>query len=162
MVKNTQINNAIREEGKNENDEEIINNVWTFMKKEILEQDLINQQNAEIIYQKYLENNLNKYNNYIPEEYNEVKIKNNDDNEEVWDSFSENSGEDNNEKIDNSKIKQIYGDDLDERNIKILRTGGFVLIGIYLFKIFFSSFNLSTIFGIFWISLIGYLLYKFR
>ena len=95
MVKNTQINNAIREEGKNENDEEIINNVWTFMKKEILEQDLINQQNAEIIYQKYLENNLNKYNNYIPEEYNELKIKNNDDNEEVWDSFSENSGEDN-------------------------------------------------------------------
>ncbi len=51
---------------------------------------------------------------------------------------------------------------MNERNERILKMGGYGLIGIYLFKIFFFAFTLDTIFGMFWIGLIGYLLYKFR
>jgi hypothetical protein len=51
---------------------------------------------------------------------------------------------------------------LNERNVKILKSGGIFFIGLYLIKIYFSSFSIDTIFGIFWICLIGYLIYKFR
>jgi hypothetical protein len=160
MVKNTAINNTIKEEGKNEADEEIINNIWTPMKKEILEQDLINQQNAEKIYINYLENHLNKFNNEVPNVYNDIKIANSNS-EENWDSFSEKSNE-NNFGDDNINQRNINIEEMNERNERILKMGGYGLIGIYLFKIFFFSFTLDTIFGMFWIGLIGYLIYKFR
>ena len=160
MVKNTAINNTIKEEGKNEADEEIINNIWTPMKKEILEQDLINQQNAEKIYINYLENNLNKFNNEVPNVYNDIKIANSNS-EENWDSFSEKSNE-NNFGDDNINQRNINIEEMNERNERILKMGGYGLIGIYLFKIFFFAFTLDTIFGMFWIGLIGYLIYKFR
>ena len=159
MVKNTAINNTIKEEGKNEADEEIINNIWTPMKKEILGQDLINQQNAEKIYKNYLENNLNKFSNVAPNIYNNIKIDSNS--EENWDSFSEKSNEND---FDDNNINQrnINMDEFNERNERLLKMGGFGLIGVYLFKIFFFAFSLDTIFGIFWVGLIGYLIYKFR
>ncbi len=159
MVKNTAINNTIKEEGKNEADEEIINNIWTPMKKEILEQDLINQQNAEKIYKNYLENNLNKFSNVAPNVYNDIKIDSNS--EENWDSFSEKSNE-NDFGDNNINQRNINMDEFNERNERLLKMGGFGLIGVYLFKIFFFAFSLDTIFGIFWVGLIGYLIYKFR
>ena len=159
MVKNTAINNTIKEEGKNEADEEIINNIWTPMKKEILEQDLINQQNAEKIYKNYLENNLNKFSNVAPNVYNDIKIDSNS--EENWDSFSEKSNE-NDFGENNINQRNINMDEFNERNERLLKMGGFGLIGVYLFKIFFFAFSLDTIFGIFWVGLIGYLIYKFR
>ena len=159
MVKNTAINNTIKEEGKNEADEEIINNIWTPMKKEILEQDLINQQNAEKIYKNYLENNLNKFSNVAPNVYNDIKIDSNS--EENWDSFSEKSNE-NDFGENNIYQRNINMDEFNERNERLLKIGGFGLIGVYLFKIFFFAFSLDTIFGIFWVGLIGYLIYKFR
>ena len=159
MVKNTAINNTIKEEGKNEADEEIINNIWTPMKKEILEQDLINQQNAEKIYKNYLENNLNKFSNVAPNVYNDIKIDSNS--EENWDSFSEKSNE-NDFCENNINQRNINMDEFNERNERLLKMGGFGLIGVYLFKIFFFAFSLDTIFGIFWVGLIGYLIYKFR
>lgn len=154
LLKNTAINNTIKEESKNENDEEIINNVWTPMKKEIIEQDLINQKNQEIIYKQYLNNNLKKF---LKNENNEISS------EDAWDSFSDKNNEndfnDINEDINNFDLNK---NDLNERNVKILRSGGIFLIGLYFIKIYFSSFSIDTIFGIFWISLIGYLIYKFR
>ena len=159
MVKNTAINNTIKEEGKNEADEEIINNIWTPMKKEILEQDLINQQNAEKIYKNYLENNLNKFSNVAPNVYNDIKIDSNS--EENWDSFTEKSNE-NDFGDNNINQRNINMDEFNERNERLLKMGGFGLIGVYLFKIFFFAFSLDTIFGIFWVGLIGYLIYKFR
>jgi len=159
MVKNTAINNTIKEEGKNEADEEIINNIWNPMKKEILEQDLINQQNAEKIYKNYLENNLNKFSNVAPNVYNDIKIDSNS--EENWDSFSEKSNE-NDFGDNNINQRNINMDEFNERNERLLKMGGFGLIGVYLFKIFFFAFSLDTIFGIFWVGLIGYLIYKFR
>ena len=163
IVKNTAINNTIREEGKNENDEEIINNVWIPMKKEILEQDILNQQQADEIYNNYLKNNLKNYSNIIPKENNDIKIKDNDS-EDVWDSFSQNSNENNeNDYYRNYYINQNKNmDELNKRNSYIIKGGAYALIGIYLIKIFFSSFSFDTIIGIFWISLIGYLMYKFR
>ena len=164
MVKNTAINNTIKEESKNENDYEIINNIWTPMKKEIIEQDFLNQKKAEEIYKKYLEKNLNKFNNILPNEYNDIKIGDNDS-EEVWDSFSEKSKENEfgDDDIINLKKLNIYdADDMNKRNTRILKMGGLILIGVYLVKIFFKPFSLDTIFGIFWIGLIGYLFYKFR
>ena len=157
MLKNTVINNTIKEEGKNENDEEIINNVWFPMKKEILQQDLINQKNEEKIYKEYLKKNLNKYENNINEEY----ISDNDS-DDIWDSFSEKKNENECDNYNDNSNLNINMNDLNERNVKILKYGGIFLIGIYLIKIFFSSFSIDTIFGIFWISLIGYLFYKFR
>ena len=137
-----------------ENDEEIINNVWTPMKKEIIEQDLINQKNQEIIYKQYLNNNLKKF---LKNENNEISS------EDAWDSFSDKNNEndfnDIKEDINNFDLNK---NDLNERNVKILRSGGIFLIGLYFIKIYFSSFSIDTIFGIFWISLIGYLIYKFR
>ena len=154
LLKNTAINNTIKEESKNENDEEIINNVWTPMKKEIIEQDLINQKNQEIIYKQYLNNNLKKF---LKNENNEISS------EDAWDSFSDKNNEndfnDIKEDINNFDLNK---NDLNERNVKILRSGGIFLIGLYFIKIYFSSFSIDTIFGIFWISLIGYLIYKFR
>jgi len=164
MLKNTAINNTIKEEGKNENDKEIINNIWTPMKKEITEQDLLNQKNAEEIYKKYLENNLNKFINILPNDYNDIKIVE-EDSEEIWDSFTEKSDKnefDDDNIIQKNNNKYIYTDDMNERNTKILKMGGLLLIVLYLIKIFFSAFSLDTIFGIFWICLIGYLFYKFR
>ena len=155
MLKNTVINNTIKEEGKNENDEEIINNVWFPMKKEILQQDLINQKNEEKIYKEYLKKNLNKYENNINEEYD-------NDSDDIWDSFSEKKNENECDNYNDNSNLNINMNDLNERNVKILKYGGIFLIGIYLIKIFFSSFSIDTIFGIFWISLIGYLFYKFR
>ena len=157
MLKNTVINNKIKEESKNENDEEIINNVWFPMKKEILQQDLINQKNEEKIYKEYLKKNLNKYENNINEEY----ISDNDS-DDIWDSFSEKKNENECDNYNDNSNLNINMNDLNERNVKILKYGGIFLIGIYLIKIFFSSFSIDTIFGIFWISLIGYLFYKFR
>ena len=101
MVKNSWIKNTIKEEGKNENDIEIIDNVWIPMKKEILEQDIINQQIMEKIYQKYLNNNLNKYNNVLEDENKDIKIVDNDS-DDAWDSFSQKSDE---EKNKNKKEK---------------------------------------------------------
>ena len=149
--------------GKSENDEEIINNTWIPMKKEILEQDLINQKNAEDIYNKYLENNLNKFSNNI---FPDNKFTDNDS-EEIWDSFSDKNDknevrENNADLIQKNINNNINMDDLDQRNSKILKTGGYTLIGIYLIKIFFCSFCLDSIIGIFWIGLIGYLIHKFR
>ena len=161
MIKKTLINNTVKEVGKSENDDEIINNTWIPMKKEILEQDLINQKDAENIYNKYLENNINKFSN----NFSDIKINDNDS-EEIWDSFSEKNNKKEIEEnyMDIEQINNIDNNinDLNERNAKILKMGGYILIAIYLFKIFFFSFCLDTIFGIFWIGLIGYLIYKFR
>ena len=161
MVKNSWIKNTIKEEGKNENDIEIIDNVWIPMKKEILEQDIINQQIMEKIYQKYLNNNLNKYNNVLEDENKDIKIVDNDS-DDAWDSFSQKSDEEKNKEDIDTQINNNNMNDLDERNIMILKSGGIFLIAIYLIKVCFSSFSLDTIFGIFWIALIGYLIYKFR
>ena len=163
VIKKTLINNTVKEVGKSENDEEIINNTWIPMKKEILEQDLINQKNAEDIYNKYLENNLNKFSNNI---FPDNKFTDNDS-EEIWDSFSDKNDkneikENNADLIQKNINNNINMDDLDQRNSKILKTGGYTLIGIYLIKIFFCSFCLDSIIGIFWIFLIGYLIHKFR
>ena len=157
MLKNSVINDTIKEEGKNENDEEIINNVWFPMKKEILEQDLINQKNEKKIYKEYLQKNLSKNKNNIHEEYNS-----DNDTDDDWDSFSEKNNENKLDNYDRDNNLNMNINDLNERNIKLLKYGGIFLIGIYLIKIFFSSFGIDTIFGIFWISLIAYLLYKFR
>ena len=163
VIKKTLINNTVKEVGKSENDEEIINNTWIPMKKEILEQDLINQKNAEDIYNKYLENNLYKFsNNIIPDN----KFTDNDS-EEIWDSFSDKNDkneirENNADLIQKNINNNINMDDLDQRNKKKKKTGGYTLIGIYLIKIFFCSFCLDSIIGIFWIFLIGYLIHKFR
>ena len=155
MLKNTAIINTIKEEGKKENDELIINNVWIPMKKEILEQDLINAKNMEKIYNNYLQNNLGKFN----EGLNNFQKKENDS-EDDWDSFSDK----NNEKIldEINDVNNMNDFNLNERNVKILKSGGIFFIGLYLIKIYFSSFSIDTIFGIFWICLIGYLIYKFR
>ena len=161
MVKNSWIKNTIKEEGKNENDIEIIDNVWIPMKKEILEQDVINQQIMEKIYQKYLNNNLNKYNSVLEDENRDIKIVDNDS-DDAWDSFSQKSDEEKNKEDIDTQINNNNMNDLDERNITILKSGGIFLIAIYLIKVCFSSFSLDTIFGIFWIALIGYLIYKFR
>ena len=133
------------------------------MKKEILEQDILNQQQADEIYNNYLKNNLKNYSNIIPKENNDIKIKDNDS-EDVWDSFSQNSNENNeNDYYRNYYINQNKNmDELNKRNSYIIKGGAYALIGIYLIKIFFSSFSFDTIIGIFWISLIGYLMYKFR
>ena len=157
MLKNSVINDTIKEEGKNENDEEIINNVWFPMKKEILEQDLINQKKKKKIYKEYLQKNLSKNKNNIHEEYNS-----DNDTDDDWDSFSEKNNENKLDNYDRDNNLNMNINDLNERNIKLLKYGGIFLIGIYLIKIFFSSFGIDTIFGIFWISLIAYLLYKFR
>ena len=157
MLKNSVINDTIKEEGKNENDEEIINNIWFPMKKEIIEQDLINQKNEKKIYEEYLKKNLNKYKNNIPEVYNS-----DNDSDDDWDSFSEKNNENKYDNYDENNNLNMNINDLNERNIKLLKYGGIFIIGIYLIKIFFSSFGIDTIFGIFWISLIGYLLYKFK
>ena len=157
MLKNSVINDTIKEEGKNENDEEIINNVWFPMKKEILEQDLIKQKNEKKIYKEYLQKNLSKNKNNIHEEYNS-----DNDTDDDWDSFSEKNNENKLDNYDRDNNLNMNINDLNERNIKLLKYGGIFLIGIYLIKIFFSSFGIDTIFGIFWISLIAYLLYKFR
>ena len=131
------------------------------MKKEILEQDIINQQIMEKIYQKYLNNNLNKYNNVLEDENKDIKIVDNDS-DDAWDSFSQKSDEEKNKEDIDTQINNNNMNDLDERNIMILKSGGIFLIAIYLIKVCFSSFSLDTIFGIFWIGLIGYLIYKFR
>jgi len=157
MLKNSVINDTIKEEGKNENDEEIINNIWFPMKKEIIEQDLINQKNEKNIYEEYLKKNLNKYKNNIPEVYNS-----DNDSDDDWDSFSEKNNENKYDNYDENNNLNMNINDLNERNIKLLKCGGIFIIGIYLIKIFISSFGIDTIFGIFWISLIGYLLYKFK
>ena len=127
------------------------------MKKEILEQDLINQKNEKKIYEEYLKKNLNKYKNNIPEVYNS-----DNDSDDDWDSFSEKNNENKYDNYDEHNNLNMNINDLNERNIKLLKCGGIFIIGIYLIKIFFSSFGIDTIFGIFWISLIGYLLYKFK
>ena len=161
MLKNTAIINTIKEEGKKENDELIINNVWIPMKKEILEQDLINAKNMEKIYNNYLQNNLGKFN----EGLNNFQKKENDS-EDDWDSFSDKNNEKILDEINdvNNNILNVDMNDfnLNERNVKILKSGGIFFIGLYLIKIYFSSFSIDTIFGIFWICLIGYLIYKFR
>ena len=163
MLKNTAINNTIKEEGKNENNEEIINNVWIPMKKEIIEQDIINQKNQEIIYKQYLENNLKKFNAQEEGGVDMKKNENENGSEDAWDSFSEKNNENDLNEINNDiNNLGMNKNDLNERNIKILRSGGIFLIGLYFIKIYFSSFSIDTIFGIFWISLIGYLIYKFR
>ena len=101
-------------------------------------------------------------NNIIPDN----KFTDNDS-EEIWDSFSDKNDkneirEKNADLIQRNINNNINMDDLDQRNSKILKTGGYILIGIYLIKIFFFSFCLDSIFGIFWIGLIGYLIHKFR
>ena len=165
LLKNTAINNTIKEEGKNENDELIINNIWIPMKKEILEKDLINQKNQEIIYKQYIKNNINKTSE-IPlshegEGRNNKKSENSS--EDAWDSFSDKNNEkDFGEINDDMNNLYINKNDWNERNVKVLKSGGIFLMGLYLLKIYFSSFSIDTIFGIFWISLIGYLIYKFR
>ena len=123
MVKNSWIKNTIKEEGKNENDIEIIDNVWIPMKKEILEQDVINQQIMEKIYQKYLNNNLNKYNNVLEDENKDIKIVDNDS-DDAWDSFSQKSDEEKNKEDIDTQINNNNMNDLDERNITILKSGG--------------------------------------
>ena len=108
-----------------------------------------------------MENNINKFSN----NFSDIKINDNDS-EEIWDSFSEKNNKKEIEEnyMDIEQINNIDNNinDLNERNAKILKMGGYILIAIYLFKIFFFSFCLDTIFGIFWIGLIGYLIYKFR
>ena len=91
------------------------------------------------------------------------KNENESGSEDAWDSFSDKNNEINFDEI-NEEVNDfgMNKNDLNERNIKILRNGGIFLIGIYFIKIYFSSFSIDTIFGIFWISLIGYLIYKFR
>ena len=165
LLKNTAINNTIKEEGKNENDEEIINNIWIPMKKEILEKDLINQKNQEIIYKQYIKNNINKTSD-VPKSHegegrNNKKSENSS--EDAWDSFSDKNNEKDFGEI-NDDINNLYinKNEWNERNVKVLKSGGLFLIGLYLLKIYFSSFSIDTIFGIFWISLIGYLIYRFR
>ena len=165
LLKNTAINNTIKEEGKNENDEEILNNIWIPMKKEILEKDLINQKNQEIIYKQYIKNNINKTSD-VPQSHegegrNNKKSENSS--EDAWDSFSDKNNEKDFGEI-NDDINNLYinKNEWNERNVKVLKSGGLFLIGLYLLKIYFSSFSIDTIFGIFWISLIGYLIYRFR
>ena len=162
LLKNTAINNTIKEESKNENEEEVVNNIWIPMKKEIIEQDLINQKNQEIIYQQYLNNYLKKF-NAQDGGMRTKKNENENGSEDAWDSFSDKNNEINFDEI-NEEVNDfgMNKNDLNERNIKILRNGGIFLIGIYFIKIYLSSFSIDTIFGIFWISLIGYLIYKFR
>jgi hypothetical protein len=170
MLKNTAINGTIKEEGQKENDELIINNVWIPMKKEILEHDLINRKNMDVIYNQYLQNNLGKFNGEI----NNLKKKENDS-EDDWNSFSDKNNENildeindmNNNNLNEDKTVLNLNEDkidlnLNERNVKILKSGGIFFIALYLIKIYFSSFSVDTIFGIFWICLIGCLIYKFR
>ena len=110
---------------------------------------------------KKITNNLNKYNNVLEDENKDIKIVDNDS-DDAWDSFSQKSDEEKNKEDIDTQINNNNMNDLDERNITILKSGGIFLIAIYLIKVCFSSFSLDTIFGIFWIALIGYLIYKFR
>ena len=67
-------------------------------------------------------------------ENNDIKIDSNS--EENWDSFSEKSNE-NDFGDNNINQRNINMDEFNERNERLLKMGGFGLIGVYLFKIFF-------------------------
>ena len=157
IIANISIHDTIKKEGKNENDHILLNTVWSNMEPEILKQDIINQNNVEKIYKKYLQRNIMKYSNKISEEYKEEKKE-----EEILESFSEKSIDDDGEKNDINKVKDIFKNDLDERNRRILNYGGYGFIAIYALKIFFRPFSVDTIVGLLWISFIIYLMYKFK
>ena len=68
LVKNTLLKNLVVRESNNTNQEEIQKNIWPNLKKIIKREDKKNQKNCDIIFNKYLKNNLNKYSKFKPDE----------------------------------------------------------------------------------------------
>ena len=162
FVKETLLKKTIRHESNNTNKEELQVNTWSPLKNVIDSEDKKNQKIVDDIYEKYLMNNLNKYSKELPKEYN---IFNTED-EENWDSFSDNS--DKIGKINNREENLLldWKKDLEERNIAILFYVGLFIVFLLLSKIIWSigsgTFSFGSLFNTFIVFLLGYILIKFR
>ena len=164
FIKETLLKKTIRNESNTTNKEELQINTWSPLKNIIEYEDKRNQEIVENIYEKFLLNNLNKYSKIVPKEY-EIFFADNDEN---WNSFSDNN-DILNENIYDYRPQYNYGylkRDIEDRNIVLLKYVAyfiiFLLVCQILWAMIYGPFTFRTLFNSFIVILIGYLLIKFR
>ena len=166
FVKETLLKNTIRNESNNTNKEELQVNTWSPLKNVIESEDKKNQKIAEQIYEKYLLDNLDNYSKVLPKEYDTFY---GDDNDENWNSFSEDEKNENQYQYggyDQEDYFDEFRKNLEDRNLILLKYVAYFVIFLLLSKIFWSigkgTFSLGSLFNSLIVVLLGYILIKFR
>ena len=162
FVKETLLKKTIRNESNTTNKEELQINTWSPLKSVIEYEDKRNQEIVENIYEKYLLNNLNKYSKVLPPEYDIF----NADNDENWNSFSDNNDIYNqNQNIYDYGEENYYGyskRDMEDRNMVLLKYIAyfviFLLVCQILWAMTYGRFSFRTLFNSFIVIILGYLL----
>ena len=162
FIKETLLKKTIRSESNNTNKEELQVNTWSPLKSVIESEDKKNQKIAEQVYEQYLLNNLNKYSNEVPKEY-DILYGDKDDN---WDSFSDlDNKEENTYKKDEDNFFDEFKENLDDRNFILLKYVAIFIIFLLVSKILWAigngTISFGTIFNSLIVFLLGYLLIKF-
>ena len=158
FIKETLLKKTIRSESNNTNKEELQVNTWSPLKSVIESEDKKNQKIAEQVYEQYLLNNLNKYSNEVPKEY-DILYGDKDDN---WDSFSDlDNKEENTYKKDEDNFFDEFKENLDDRNFILLKYVAIFIILLLVSKILWAIGNGTISFGTIFNSLIVFLLQHF-